>query len=427
MIKVIAGNKFANAQPLSPIDLIYKDIYSIIALVYDYELKEEDIFDGLVKMLDINPYVGGRLSDVKESCPLIDGSNKGVIFESCRYDTFIPEYSAANPIKLDQDAEKYLFKCPVDNMDEHTPFIQIKLSKYKNGCILCISFSHALCDASIFSFLRDWSRTCRNVAVSDPENDRNLISEIYGKYIEKQKTVDVGSPGFDICMSKNKKSGFGTFELEGSYIDESYNSLINDSGNQEFFSRQDFLTAYILQNIFACIDSKNTDYSVGVIRDMRKLMELPASYFGNAVAIIDMIVKDEVVRGEPLRSMAKKIRKSINDFSLDNALGDIRKTVEYKQKNTGNDTKQDTYFDNKIVTNNYTNLPIYDVDFGDGPPVWAESLTAIVSPELTSARSVIIWPSSSKDAGVVFHVILPLDELPKLQARLSVKGCIGEF
>lgn len=431
MIKVITGTKVASAQPLSPIDLIYKDIYSIIAFVYDYELQEDSIYDGLMRSLDINTYVGGRLSGALTKSPMIHGNNKGIVFSSCKYDSIIPEYSSENLIKSSDKAEKYLLECPADSLDENTPLVQIKLSNYINGSVLCVSFCHALCDASVFSFLRDWSRMCRNIAISSPENDRDLLSKIYEKYTTNNLIDNVKEPVFESCTSKMKKVGFGAFEVEGRYIDDTYEKLIHGSDNQEFFSRQDFVVAYILKNLFACIDLKEAEYSVGMIMDIRKLMGLPASYFGNAVASMDIIKRGEFFRDESLLSIAKYVRKTINNHDLDKAFGGLRATIN-NLKNNGDKDKdkeqaEDKFLDNKICINNYTKLPIYDVDFGEGAPVWAESLTAITVPGMTRGRSVIAWPSSSTDGGVVYHVILPMDELLKLKDRLPVKGSIGEF
>ncbi len=430
MIKIVTGSKLADTQNLSVCDINSKRANTYLAFAYDYNLPETELFESLSTLLDLNPYLGGRIHGLRTTSPTLEGSNQGVIFSVCRYNSAMPDFSIEHLIKEDSNPTQYLLDSNVDDVDETTPLVQVKLSQYENGAVVCVTFFHALCDGIMFAVLRDWSMLVRKKTVAPPEMNRNLLSSTYKKTIENQTDSGLDKAKVEYRTSNTKKLGFGAFELPGDAINSQFEKAAQNNHSQDFISRQDFVMAYILRELFSCIDSEEVDYAINTVRDVRKIMGLPANYFGNAASGAVLIKKYTALREESVFSLAKSLRQSVEELDLNKVCLSLKQRFEYiNNTNNAREQPSDVYIDNIVILNNYTKMPVYDIDFGSGPPIWAESLAGLVERHPFNARLIVAWPSPAQDGGVIYHINAPMEDLVRLKSRFekNYKSSVGEL
>ena len=214
----------------------------------------------LEKVIDLYPYIAGRIHGINSPDPTLHGSNKGVRFVCEERDEPLPFLCDNQPIDIHKykGLKQLLLEVESDSFDEDTPLFQVKLSLFTNGSILATSICHGLADgAARFNLMSAWSAIARGLTPSPPVLDRNMLrDDVLAEAIDSRPSYWYSSaniwsqdPEF-ICTSD-------VLRLEAGFISALVNDVHVSTSKMGFISRQDVIQAYVWKLLSKLGDKKD--------------------------------------------------------------------------------------------------------------------------------------------------------------------------
>ncbi|KAH9806334.1 Shikimate O-hydroxycinnamoyltransferase [Citrus sinensis] len=355
----------------SDLDLIAPSNY--VPLVFFYRrpnYSSPNFFDaGLLKealkkiLVPFHP-VAGRLPSDESGRTEILCNGEGVLFveaeTSCVIDDFgdFAEGSKLLPLLPTFDDTK-------DNSSY--PLMMTQVTRFKcGGVCLATRFHHILADgASTYHFVNSWAEMTRGVPISIPPFfDRTVL--------------DFGQ--IKILKEKSKENRGSTFE----------------------YTRLEVLAAHIWRCV--CKARELSDDQASKLHfptnGRSKLNPpLPSGYFGNVVFTTALIALSGNILSEPLNYTVERIHRALermNDEYLKSALAYLRQQPDPTVLRRGAHTYKCPNFNIVYLAN----MPIYDANFGWGPPMFSRLVN-------TYFEGVAhIYPSPSNDGSLTVFINL---------------------
>jgi hypothetical protein len=373
--------------------------------IFDVQPDIGKLKEGLKKLLNYYPHLSGRMKDKSG----IHITNEGIPFtvEDEADLTAADACHKENPIKYFSDEIK------ISRIIRGTSApMSVRITKLKDGHVLGIQCFHACMDGnSFYSFVSNWGKICRNNHFEKPVLDQSLftVTNDLSRKQAMQYAIDSGwkkisTLSFLVKVMPKFASGIvyertKPFHFSANALKEIKNKLNNESGGHYSTNVAlcAFLTKMCMELYGHTMNSKCIQVSVVDYRS--RLANIPATFTGNASATIptspfpgDASVNDVArtihdtlapMLKVPSRALEEAMRMSLNVMP--------HKLPIFPFDITGMYSRRPTVF----YINNFSKLPIYDIDFGAGKP------TTAIPHNLTDP--ILIWPAHPSKGGVEIY------------------------
>jgi hypothetical protein len=434
-------------QPLTGLDIGMPVDSFCIALVYQQPLDELLVVASLQKALDRNPYFSGRLFGIGSTLPLVIPNNAGALFTCNAYPRSMPAFGIDQPLK--PHLLKFAHCIQSFGFDHHTPPLQVQLTSFPNGCILAISISHALCDGtSMLEFIRSWAgyalqaptlpqvdwnrRDVQQMALGDgiAPSPQAPVVELKQPFPLNTQPTDtaifhLSAAMLDHLCDKhlNRKEGISLRDASHQGISQSglsaQDTLPLDASLQEI-SRQDIAAAFIYLLLLRCGNDAKSGMSLSIVCNIRRILELPANYLGNAVCLRHFQPSSGQLRSMDIRTMARQIRSMHSEITT----GSLRRDLAFWQRRAADGTAArfmplatQLALTGGILIDNMSKFGFYELDFGVGKPAWID--TPPPPSPAAVARGVLMLPAPPRRGGIDLHVSLLPGEMATLRALME--------
>lgn len=407
----------------SPLDQICLHMVLRGTWLFAGQLDADELKKGLMKLLAYYPHLAGRMKEnsgitfTDEGVPFTVVDQPDLCLEDLyRSDDFtnIKEMSTAiKPAKLKKGLDSPL---------------SVKLTRIKDGSVLGVQCSHACMDGdSFYTMIYNWGRICRNLEVTEPVLDQSQfpapveLSKEEAENAARESGWVKMSWLFLFKMVPLYLSGTLTMRSRGYHIPAEVIERLKQriSGETGISCTANVaLSALITKK---CFELYNHDEGalcsqVTVVNCRGRLAGLPHGFAGNAsttvvtpsfkaglsMADIAVIIDQALapVRQEPSSKLQELLSISLNAMKhkLPYAPFDVPGMHAKKPR--------------VAYINNFSKLPIYDLDFGSGKPQFA------IPHDLLD--QVVIWPAHPDKGGVdVYFSGMPAREIQKMKIDRS--------
>eukprot|EP00210_Caulerpa_lentillifera_P005011 g4785.t1 len=398
---------------LNPVDLYYNKCLCIPwAMFYSYDISASKLKDALHRIATEYPVLCGRL--VSNSITGIHVEvKKGTGFSFTDVNSDLTLLQALTQSRVHQEPATYpsFAKLPffleelnvLELINHDTPVFKVKLVHYKDGtCSLGASIEHSIADAQrLANLFVEISRAYRGETLCQVDYDR---SRLWPDQLLRKIDLGLSPQTFPReckCPTEGPKIRTfpgNTYSIENIYFPmediEAIKRKVMDNMNKEvdYISKVDVLSAiyWMLQCELKTIQKGFS----GVVKTARDLnitetshiffMELisnkstliPANYFGNGFVWTEVQFPKtgpEQNQEDDLFNTLVKASLSIRKQIMENRFP--KKQAQnilnvYKQLN---DPSEDPSLINSITS--YSKMPLHEIDFGQGPPVYPYAIT----------------------------------------------------
>ena len=401
------------------LSLLDKSCYPMVirgTWIFDVALDVKTIKEGLKKLLNYYPHLSGRMKDNL----VIYFSNEGVLFEENDESelTIKDVYKMKKPINhFSSEIKPSKIKRGID------PPMSIKITKLKNGCVLGIQCSHMLMDGdSFYTMVYNWGKICKKEDFKHPLLDQSLLPRPENLTKDQILKAAYGLgwkkiPKFSMLRMLPKLiSGILNERSQAFYISPSSLQLLKEKiSNTNHFtcSTNTALSAFITKKFIDLYehDAKIKCKQVTVANVRNRLKDVPSNFVGNASTFVTTpyfsasVTIDEMAKIihqtiEPIRQTPSQELKKMMTLSM-NLMH--HKLLVFPFDFTKMHSKKPTV----IHINNFSSLPIYDIDFGSGTPLM------VIPHDL--GDQVLIWPANPKKEGLeIYFAGMPARKIRKL-------------
>jgi hypothetical protein len=371
--------------------------------VFDTQLDVGLMKEALAKTLSYYPHLAGRMI----SQAGVTLTNEGVRF-----------VSAAEP---ELTVEEVLERNDANNISDFSIGINagrfskgldsplsVKVTRLKNGTVLGVQCSHACMDGdSFYTLVYNWGQICRNEAFDIPLLDQSLLPAAEDRPVAEIKAAAFEAGWIKVSLfsfvrllpavfSGVIKKRSKPYWISAETINRLKEQVLKTTGIQG--STNLVLAALITKE---CLElykhQEDTRCSfVTVVNTRKRLAGVPSTYAGNSslsiatpafpagtsFADIATMIEETLkpVRQSPSLKLMALMKLNLNSmkYKLPFAPFDI----------FGMFARKPTVF----YLNNFTNLHIYDINFGSGEPV------RVIPHDL--GDQIIIWPAPPAKGGV---------------------------
>lgn len=408
-------------QPLTGLDVGMPVDSFCIALVYPLPLDELRLITSLQKALDQTPYFSGRLFGIGSTLPLAIPNNEGALFSCNTCASSMPVFGIDRPLK--PYLPKIVHCISGFGFDHHTPLLQVQLTNFPDGCILGISISHALCDgASMLEFMQCWA----GHALQQPSRPAPGWNR---RDVQQMATGDGSAPSPQSSIVELKQPlllntqpvDTDVFRLPSWMLEQLFKKYRDgDEGPHHRISRQDIVVAFLYLLLLRSGNITENCRSLSIVCNIRQVLELPATYLGNAVCLRHLEPNTDSLHAMDVPTIARQVRKLQSGITAK----DLRRDLAFWQRRSADGTAAQFMpiatqlaLSGGILIDNMSKFVFYDLDFGSGAPIWIDT------PPPTSpapvVRGVLMLPAPPDLGGIDFHVSLPPEEMTNLRGFMK--------
>ncbi|MGP3940258.1 acyltransferase [Streptomyces sp. 6N106] len=425
---VRAGEASGDRIRLSVYDMLIGPVYTPRAFFYRETLDGEALRASLARTLRTFPILSGRMKRDPDGGLSVLCDDGGVRFVEAYASEPMPDYGPRHTAK--KGLERHLSHAmPFWVVDRDTPLFTVKLTHMKGGgSILGLTMNHAVADGSSYmSFLESWVREHRGLGYPKPSHDRGVIDALGAS-----ATGDTRMGGAHLTIiGRGEKSAFIGRALMGSLGNVTTvttrftaaelatmkdTAMADLAGTERWVSTNDALTAHLWKVLGELRDRPDaSEERLGLIADFRSFAgdAIPDDYWGNAVTNTRPGMTAAELRARPLGEVAAAVRAG----HAENTEERIREETAFlcAERDAGRfkrvmNTMGLDAFDSTIAINNWSKLPFYRIDFGQGTPFWYD-FTSIPIP-----WTVHIAPTPADQNGARdVHMALPSAQVRALQ------------
>ncbi|KAJ7942588.1 spermidine hydroxycinnamoyl transferase-like [Quillaja saponaria] len=318
-------------------------------------------------------------------------------------------------------------QCDYSTPMEEWPLLLIQVTKFScGGLCLCICTSHVLVDGwSIFLFNKLWAKLGRGEDLNKDEipiHDRSILKLSHPQQHTIGDQYDHSgfkAPPFllgcsDSKEQQKKETSLAFLRVTKEQIDslkKEANAL--QGGNNHHsrqprpYSRYEVVAAHMWR--CACKarqDNKNQPTVIRLVADIRNRLKptIPLNFTGNVVLpVLTPACRFGDILSNPLSFAAQKIREATETLTDEH----VRAALDYAENLQNVDSlrygnREGFYYGNpNLAIGSMIGIPLYDVDFGWGKPVYYDPGNMGIQ----DGKSLII-PSPDGDGSLFIHVRL---------------------
>ena len=387
----------------SPLDQISLHMVIRGTWLFAGRLDSGELKKGLEKLLSYYPHLAGRMKEpsgitfTNDGVPFTVVDNPALCLEDLyQRDDFtnIKEMSTIiKPGRLKKGLDAPL---------------SVKLTRLKDGSVLGVQCSHACMDGdSFYTMIYNWGRICRKQEIVEPVLDQSKFpspGELSKEEAEKA-AIESGWVKMSLLfmvkmiplyLSGNLKMRSRGFHIPAGMIDCIKERIFNETGAD--CTSNVALSALITNKCFELYhyDEEASCSQVTVVNCRGRLASLPHSFVGNAstnvvtphfkagISIADLaVIIDQTL--EPIRQESSPKLQELLSVSL-NAMKHKLPYAPFDVPGMHAKKPRVAYI------NNFSKLPIYELDFGTGYPQF------VIPHDLMD--QVVIWPAHPDKGGV---------------------------
>ncbi|MEU7627494.1 acyltransferase [Streptomyces hygroscopicus] len=409
---VRAGEASGERIRLSVYDMLIGLVYTPRTFFYRQTLDGAALRDSLSRTLRNFPMVSGRMKKDSDGRLSVLCDDSGVRFIETTASEPMPDHGPHHTAK--KGINRYLTQVnPLQVADRDTPLFTVKLTHMQGGgSVLGVTMNHAVADGSAYMrFLESWSREHRGLGYAKPGHDRGLIDALADPVARDARS---DSAHFTVTKRGRKSAYVGrvlfssiakvstmvTTRFSAAELAAMKDAAMADlAGTKRWVSTNDALTAHLWKVLGALRGRPDTSPErLGLLADFRAFVgeAVPDDYWGNTVTNTRPGMTAAELRSRPLGEVASAVRSGY----AENTEEKIRQETAFlcAQYEAGRlkrilPTMTLDKFENTIVINNWSKLPFYDLDFGQGTPFWYDV------PALPTPWTVLMAPTPADQPG----------------------------
>jgi len=381
--------------PLSPIDHVFtgRGSYPIeFVFSYDGELDEARLRQSLARVVEVFPPASSRLAR-RDGAFGLEPSPDGLVFST-----------AESEVGFEGADDRTRFLDHVTTF-EGEPLTRVQLTRTPQGSVLGVSQSHAVGDGfSYFHFLSCWSRLFRGEPFQPPSHERQrLIPTAVANDGEPTPSDLLRDTGLFWQGRRAAVQGgplrWERHQLSRARLKEILGEAQCDSPVR--LTHNDAVAAWLWRESAASwgADPQDDTYLSCPVDHRRLLPDLPPTYFGNAVVLATVESTIGALGAAPLAELAQRVRaavSAVDEARVHRSLGAIDRLRRLK----GVAVLEECHVmhpQRGLLVTNLSRLPVREIDFGAGPPVAFDILTAV-------PRGAVVLPAAD---GLDVRVCLP--------------------
>jgi hypothetical protein len=382
--------------PLSPIDHIFTGQGSYpIEFVFSYagEVDADRLLESLERIVEVFKPAASRLVRLPDGALGLSPARDGLVFST-----------ADSEVAFDETRDRARFIDPVETV-EGEPLTRVRLTRTPQGSVLGVSQSHAVGDGfSYFHLLSSWSRLFRGEPFEPP-------------FLERERLIPAASTSSGDLTSADVLREAGLFwegrrpaihrgdlrwdrhELSRSRLKEILGEAQGESPVR--LTHNDAVAAWLWREVAVAWDAdpSGAAYLSCPVDHRRLVPDLPATYFGNAVvlAIVERSVAE--LRAARLGELAQRVHAAVAVVDQARVFGSLG-AIDRLRREKGLVVLEECHVMHPrrgLLVTNLSRLPVREIDFGAGPPVAFDILTAV-------PRGAVVLPAAD---GLDVRVCLP--------------------
>lgn len=413
-------------QYLTGLDIFHTHANFPLVLIFKNGLDLALVERALVETLRHYPLVAGRYKKDEHGQVFVDGNDAGIDFRVHRCEGSMP-FGLHNPLgkRVNQLVKLVM---PWQMVEKDAPFVQINIHQYEdNGVVLCCYVPHSLFDgASFWGFMLDWSKACRGLEIQPSSFDRTVLIEAGKRPVDASHDL-MHSPSMSRLFALFAKLGWRAvtdmsrevFRIPAETVQQWKDEAKAELPGSDGLSTGSLVAAYAMKAISPVLPG-GVGRSVGLVLDLRykRHLGVPRNYFGNALCYAEARYGEQELVLNSVPVLAEKCRPAPDEISTASLFKMLAKMELHRQKKSVwrllfRPTVET--LKGGLILNNCVQLPIYDIDLGNGTPDWFEMLPATI-------RMLLVVQTPQKDGGVDLHLSARKAELTALRAQLVADG-----
>lgn len=243
-----------------------------------------------------------------------------------------------------------------------------------------------------------------------------------------QGTFQQGLPGQDVC--RQDRGWHDTSPHDCSLRDISLqdfslqDSLLRDSLLQDSLLKnpllQDTAVAFLYLLLLRCGNGIQNCRPLSIACNIRSVLELPASYLGNAMSFRHFQPDTGQIREMDIQTIARHVRNLQSGITAK----ELRRDLAFWQKRSADGTAAhfapeatQLALSGGILIDDKSRFDFYALDFGGGTPIWID--TPPQPSPAPIARGVLMLPAPPTTGGIDLHVSLPFSEMDNLRTLMK--------
>ncbi len=398
----IRSSEPVNTEAIWPFISLDKIMFDFIirgTWIFRGQLDVNQLKAGLTKLLTLYPHLTGRM----EWDAGVRLNNAGFPFTvTYASDISIDEVNAKRKL-----ADRYSTPLNKRRMKSgKAPLISFKITSVKDGTVLGVRASHTLLDgASFYGMVNNWARICLRQSIDPPIIDQTLhpvsekpsrddiVNEALNKGFVKLSFRQIFA-FIKMLMPQERTCGFHFSEDALKNLKKQISAKAGCD-----CSTNEALSALIIQMCIRLNGHTNSkiDYkSVNIVDCRQRISSVPSTFVGNGLFWVNT---PSFSASSPIGVKARTLHEGLAPMltSPSPALKELVTMVFYLSAQKKRLLPMDfaRTFCSKptvIYINNFSRLPIYDVDFGTGTP------SAVIPHNLPDP--LLIWPAHPDKGGV---------------------------
>jgi hypothetical protein len=403
---------------LNPLDHFESWFLLEVVYFYHHTLDPAGLQHSLRLALQDYPLLCGQLRTTPDGSLHIDYPHQGVLFSTCECDLTIEE--ASQGLHITYSVDNFIEKInPLLFSGNNKPLASFKLIRMKGGgSVLGIAVAHALTDAySFYYFIQHWSRIHEGLPADTPLHDRSLIT----LNAQECSGVFTGSAALpDACRGFRQLTSWQLLRLISSFVvrqrsivcrvlpfnRRQLNAIKNAAQRLGPVSMGDALSAHLW---LICTRLTKTAETAAfrkllIPANLRPQINHPqaAHYFGNAIAHLELVCRQEEIDRCEISAIAQQCRKQIAAFDRAHIKEQMQwlHLQEQRKRMYRIYADIDPYAGDSMISN-LSRLPVYGACFGGAQPFWA------AVPVIPIPWVLQVMPAPDASGAVAVHAHLP--------------------
>ena len=384
------------------------------AAAFPYRIDPERLLTSLQSCMQELPLLCGRLRDTAGGWREVVQSDAGLRYTLVDDDRPMPSYGYAHTMK--PDLGRLTEPLSLRQVGHDRPIVGVCVTCFRDGTVIGLSNAHALMDGrGAWRLLERWSQHYRGCPDADlPTYDRTPLVVDAAADPSSPAEPPLTRLGLARFIAQSllaaRTRATALLHLPAALLAARKAELVASLPDGEWLSTQDIVMGHLVQALAAATDQPYLE--IGAIYDLRRVPELGLApgYIGNAATARALREPAAELARTPLH-LAGALRRLAATVTAARARADLRARQAHFTPATalrhmpGFIRRQ---YSDGLLLNNYSQFPIYRVDFGAGPPAWGDY------PRLPLGRVITVCPDPRGD-GVAVHLTRPRAELRRLR------------
>jgi len=387
----------------SPLDKAFLSMVLRGTWLFAGRLEVDELKEGLKKLLAHYPHLAGRMKEDSGISLTDDGVPFTVVDKTgLRLEDLYHRDDFTNIGEMTTAIKPARFMKGLDSP------LTVKLTRLEDGFVLGVQCSHACMDGdSFYTMVYNWGQICRKQEIEEPVLDQSTFPVPAELPKEKAEKKAVGSGWVKISwlflvkmvplyISGTLKMRTGAFHVSAELIKPLKQEIEEKTGI--CCSSNVALSALITKKCFDLYrhDEETTCKQVTVVNCRGRLPGVPSTFVGNASTTI---ATPALKAGASISDIAAVIDQTLEpvrqkpSLKLQELLAINYNAMKHKLPYAPFDlSKMHAKKPTVAYINNFSKLPIYELDFGTGKPQF------VIPHNLYD--QVVIWPARPGKGGV---------------------------